>query len=93
MVRYIQEVVMYKITVKQNGIITLPAALRKKLHLITGSKLLVETRGNGIFMMPADFGYISRMKGSIKAGGSVSEFLLRERKKDTAIMEAKWSRH
>jgi AbrB family looped-hinge helix DNA binding protein len=83
---------MYTITVTQKGQVVIPAKLRLKLHIKKGTKLLVKESDNGILMTPADYGYISRMRGSLKTKGSMTEFLLNERAEDYARMEKKWKK-
>ncbi len=83
---------MYTITVSQKGQVVLPAPLRRKYNLKKGSKLLVKDERAGILIAPAGADHISRMRGSIKAEGSVTEFLLKERAEDYAMMEKKWKK-
>jgi AbrB family looped-hinge helix DNA binding protein len=79
------------ITVSQNGRVTIPADIRKKLKIKKGTELYFMEKDDGIFMTASYAAFIAQMKGSIKSRhGSVSAFLLKERKKDTTMMEAKY---
>lgn len=81
---------MYTITISQKGQVVLPAAIRKKYNLKKGTKLYIEEEEGGILMMPGGTERISAMKGSLKSNGSVTEFLLHERRAEYKGMEKKW---
>ncbi|HRU40111.1 MAG TPA: AbrB/MazE/SpoVT family DNA-binding domain-containing protein [Candidatus Goldiibacteriota bacterium] len=85
---------MYTITVTQKGQVVIPAKLRKKLNIKKGTKLIVREEDGGIFMAPSGRSYVSKLRGMFKSndGESATEFLLRERAEDTAMMEKKWKR-
>lgn len=84
---------MQTITVTQNGRVIIPAAIRKKLNIKKGEKLFVTGDEDGIFISRTYAAQISRMRGCLKSkGGSASKLLLRERKRDTAIMEKQYRR-
>jgi AbrB family looped-hinge helix DNA binding protein len=83
---------MYTITVTQKGQVVIPAGIRKKLRIKKGTKLLVHEDENDIVMTPADAGYISRMRGSLRSRGSMTEYLLNERAEEYGAMEKKWKK-
>jgi len=83
---------MHTITVTQKGQIVIPAAIRRKLRIKKGTRLLVKEEENGIFMFPAESPYISSMRGALKSEGSITEFLLKERAEEYEAMEKKWKK-
>lgn len=83
---------MYTITVTQKGQVVIPSKIRKKLNIKKGTKLIVSEDAHRITMTPMHTDYISSMRGFLKSKESVSEFLLRERAEDNAMMEKKWKK-
>lgn len=73
---------MAKATVTTKGQIVIPAAIRGRMGIKTGTKLYVEEDGDEIILKPVTSGYIKKMEGILKTGGKLSEELLRERAKD-----------
>jgi AbrB family looped-hinge helix DNA binding protein len=83
---------MQTITVTQKGQIVIPAKIRAQLHIKKGTKLIVKQDERGILMMPMEDGYITAMKGALKADGSMTQFLLNERLLESAGMDRKWKK-
>jgi AbrB family looped-hinge helix DNA binding protein len=80
------------ITVTQKGQVVIPAKIRQLLHIKKGTKLMVKQDASGILLTPVEDGYISAMKGALKADESMTEFLLNERFAETTGMDRKWKR-
>ncbi|MCX5749375.1 MAG: AbrB/MazE/SpoVT family DNA-binding domain-containing protein [Candidatus Saganbacteria bacterium] len=73
---------MTKATVTTKGQIVIPAKMRERLSIRTGTKLYVEENGNEIILKPVTSTYIKEQEGILKTGGKLSRELLRERVKD-----------
>jgi antitoxin PrlF len=59
-------------TVTSKGQITVPVAMREKLGLRPGSKLVFEEQSNGSFVVRKKTGDIRELKGILKAPAGVS---------------------
>ena len=83
---------MQTITVTQKGQVVIPARIRERLHIKKGTKLIVKQDARGILMTPVEDGYITAMKGSLKADESMTQFLLNERAAESTDTERKWKK-
>lgn len=70
--------------VTSKGQVVIPAAIRKRLGITKGMRLVVETRGDEIVMRPATKAYFDSLAGIIKDGPSLTQELLAERAREKA---------
>ncbi|MCG2787234.1 MAG: AbrB/MazE/SpoVT family DNA-binding domain-containing protein [Anaerolineae bacterium] len=64
------------------GQIVIPAALRRKYGIKSGTKIIVTDTGEGIVLKPVTEQYLKGLQGSLKGKGGL-KILLDERAKDT----------
>ena len=83
---------MKTVTVSKKGWIVIPADLRKKYHLEPGTKVMVMDFGDGVTLFPVPENPIEAFRGMFKDGPSLTEALLKERKGDIELEEAKFRR-
>jgi AbrB family looped-hinge helix DNA binding protein len=67
------------VTVK--GQIVIPAKLRRKYGMKTGTKIIVTDVGDAIILKPVTEQYLKNLQGSLKGKGGL-KVLLEERRKD-----------
>ena len=67
------------VTVK--GQIVIPAALRRKYGIKSGTKIIVTDSGDAIILKPMTEQYLRNLQGSLKGKGGL-KVLLDERRKD-----------
>ena len=63
------------------GQIVIPAALRRKYGIKSGTKIIVTDTGESIELKPITEQYLKKLQGSLK-GGSALKVLMQERRKD-----------
>ena len=63
------------------GQIVIPAALRRKYGIKSGTKIIVNDTGESIELKPITEQYLKKLQGSLK-GGSALKVLMQERCKD-----------
>jgi AbrB family looped-hinge helix DNA binding protein len=63
------------------GQIVIPAALRRKYGIKSGTKIIVTDAGDGIVLKPVTEQYLKSLQGSLKGKGGL-KILLAERAKD-----------
>jgi AbrB family looped-hinge helix DNA binding protein len=63
------------------GQIVIPAALRRKYGIKSGTKIIVTDAGDGIVLKPVTEQYLKGLQGSLKGKGGL-KILLEERAKD-----------
>jgi len=68
-----------RVTIK--GQIGIPASLRRKYGIRTGTRIIISERGDEIVLKPITEQYVERLKGSLK-GSRALEVLMKERRKD-----------
>ena len=73
---------MEKVKVLAKGQVVIPASLRKKYHIEPGSELQVFDYGNVIYIVPPSNDPVGEAMGCIPPTPSLSEELLKERRKD-----------
>lgn len=74
---------MLTATTTTRGQITIPAALRKKLNIRQGTRLLVEEKNGKIIMEPLPGDLLKAGRGLLKTKGKVLKNLLADREADT----------
>lgn len=67
--------------VTTKGQIVIPAKLRKKYGIKSGTRIIVNDTGDAIELKPITDQYLRKLQGSLK-GGSALKVLLAERRKD-----------
>jgi AbrB family looped-hinge helix DNA binding protein len=67
------------ITVK--GQIVIPAALRRKYGIKTGTKIIITDAEDAIILKPVTSEYLKKLQGSLKGKGALN-VLLQERQED-----------
>jgi AbrB family looped-hinge helix DNA binding protein len=71
------------VSTSAKGQVVIPAALRKKIGLKPGAKVLVALAGeNRVTIEPIPDDPIKALRGILKGGPSLTKALLRERRKD-----------
>lgn len=63
------------------GQIVIPASLRRKYGIKTGTKIIVSDDGEAIILKPVTEQYLNKLQGSLKGRGGL-KMLTEERKKD-----------
>ena len=76
---------MESVRVLGKGQIVIPARLRKKFKLEPGAQVLIFEYGRLIHIMPPTEDPVKAAMGCLPADPSLSEELLKERKKDAAV--------
>jgi len=76
--------------VSVKGQYVIPAKLRKKYHIDTGSKIEAIDTGKGIFLVPIQNDVISSLRGALKRTSTKS--LLQFRKEDIRLEDKKFRR-
>ena len=64
------------------GQIVIPATLRRKYGIKTGTKIIVTDIGDAIVLKPVTEQYLRNLQGSLKGKGGLKA-LIEERRKDT----------
>lgn len=80
---------MTVVITSSRGQIVIPRAIRKKLHIVPGKKILVKAEENRAVLMPLPDDPVEEFCGVFKAGPSLTKALLAERKKDREREEKK----
>ena len=75
--------------VSTKGRVIIPARIRRKLGIKPGTKVCFLERGSDILFQPITKKYIRSMAGMLKSATSVTDELLKERKKDREREEGK----
>jgi len=70
-----------KTHVSAKGQIVIPAALRRKYGIKSGTKIIVTDAGDAIILKPVTEQYLKNLQGSLKGKGAL-KVLLEERRKD-----------
>lgn len=65
------------------GQIVIPAALRRKYGIKSGTKIIIADTGDGILLKPVTEEYLKNLQGSLKGKGGL-KILQEERAKDRA---------
>lgn len=65
------------------GQIVIPAALRRKYGIKSGTKIILADTGDGILLKPVTEEYLRNLQGSLKGKGSL-KILQEERARDRA---------
>lgn len=74
---------MLTVKTTTRGQVTIPAALRKKLNIHQGTRLLVEEKNGRIIMEPLPDDLLKAGLGRLNTRGKVLKNLLADRKADT----------
>ena len=74
---------MLTATTTIKGQVTIPAALRKKLNIRQGTRLLIEEENGKIIMEPLPDDLLKTGRGRLKTKGEVLKNLLADREADT----------
>jgi AbrB family looped-hinge helix DNA binding protein len=75
------EIIEMEIRVNEKGQIIIPAKLRKKYGIKTGTRFIISDTGNSIIIKPITDQYLKNIQGSLKGKGSL-RILMEERRKD-----------
>lgn len=70
------------ITVSGRGQIVIPREIRKRLHIVSGKKLLIKVEGDSAVMTPLPDDPVEHFCGIFREGTSLTEALLDQRRKD-----------
>ncbi len=83
---------MYKAVVSAKGQVVIPAELRRKYGIRTGTKVCFLERGNEIILQPVTEEYFRSLAGLFKRKTSMTKALLRERALDKKREETKFKK-
>ena len=75
---------MQLVKVLGKGQVVIPASIRKKYEIQPGAEIQIFEYGNLIYLVPPAKDPVKQAMGCLPASPSLSEDLLRERKKDSA---------
>ncbi len=68
--------------VTAKGQVVIPAKIRRKLNIKTGTKLYIEESDDELILKPITPAYFEKIAGVLKTGGKLSKSILDERAKD-----------
>lgn len=71
-----------KLTISKKGWVVIPAELRKKYHLTTGTKVVIVDDGGVLAIVPTMKDPVKQAHGMPKGGPSLTQALLKERAAD-----------
>jgi len=80
---------MYTCTVTSKGQIVIPAKIRKKLNIKTGTKLAMQDSGLEIVMRPVTSDYLDAVAGILKSKKNLAAMLLEERAAEYSLEKKK----
>ena len=80
---------MTKVTVSSKGQIAIPKAIREKMHLKQGSKLLIRLEGSRLIAETEGLEDWRTMQGMAKGGLSLTKFLEKEHAAEITRDEAR----
>ncbi len=66
--------------VSSKGQIVIPAELRQKLGIETGTRIAIQERDNQLILQPITANFIKSMKGCLKGGPDMVASLIRDRR-------------
>jgi AbrB family looped-hinge helix DNA binding protein len=66
--------------VSSKGQIVIPAELRQKLGITTGTRIAIEEHGNQLVLQPITEAFIRSVRGCCKGGPAMVEGLIRDRR-------------
>lgn len=69
-------------TVSTKGQFVIPANIREELGIGPGTRIAIIREGNRIILEPVTKEYVRALRGSTAGGPSLTESLLKERRKD-----------
>lgn len=69
-------------TVSTKGQFVIPAEIREALGIRPGTRIAVLREGNRIILEPVNKGYVRALRGSTAGGPSLTDSLLKERRKE-----------
>jgi AbrB family looped-hinge helix DNA binding protein len=70
------------ITVSGRGQIVIPREIRKRLHIVSGKKLVIKVEGDSAVMTPLPDDPVEHFCGIFREETSLTEALLDQRRKD-----------
>lgn len=71
--------------VNSKGQIVIPAALREKLGIKTGTRMAIRSEDNQLILQPINDAFIRRLRGSCKGKDSIAAAREREHKREDRI--------
>lgn len=69
-------------TVTSKGQMVIPAKLRRKYGIRTGTRVVIREEGERLTIEPLTPDFVRKLKGSLKGGPSALDFLMAERRRD-----------
>jgi AbrB family looped-hinge helix DNA binding protein len=69
-------------TVSTKGQFVIPAEIREALHIRPGTRIAIFRDGNRIILEPVNKDYVRALRGSTAGGPSLTDSLLKERRKE-----------
>jgi AbrB family looped-hinge helix DNA binding protein len=70
------------VTVSGRGQIVIPREIRKRLHIVSGKKLMIKVEGDSAIMTPLPDGPAEQFCDIFREGTSLTEALRDQRRKD-----------
>ena len=77
------------LTISNKGWVVIPAELRKKYKLLPGTEVVIVDYGGVLSIIPAHKNPIKQGRGMLKGLPSLTQDLLKERKKDRSREESR----
>lgn len=76
-------------TVTSKGQLVIPAKLRRKYGIGKGTRVAITEDNHKLVLQPINGQFIESLRGSLKGGPSLTDFLKKERRREFEIEERK----
>lgn len=77
------------IVVRSKGQMVIPAALREKLGIRSGTRIAIHSEGNQLILRPINDEFIRSLRGRLKGKGSMAKAREREHKREDRARDRK----
>ena len=78
-------------TITSKGQIVIPSRIRKHLKIKPGTRMVMREQGNKIIVEPVNKDYFDQFVGILKSGKDLTAELIKERRKENARWDKKYS--
>jgi AbrB family looped-hinge helix DNA binding protein len=75
---------MTKATISSRGQVSIPKAVRERLHLKAGTEVVIDVQGDALVMKRINYPDWRTMRGMAKGGESLTDALMEERAAELA---------
>ena len=76
--------------ITSKGQVVIPSRIRKHWHMTPGTRVCFVEKKEGVMLQPLTEEYFEKVAGMLGTKGSLTQALLRERRRDKKREEAKW---